>query len=109
VTDVVTVTLPPELVEAIAQRVAQIMLARQRDESPWMTRREAAGYLRVPVSRLEKDKTIPCRHWGGRVLYHRAQLDEWLGVDADGVTPYSAEANVMARRRANAPGPDKGG
>lgn len=70
--------VPEELVEAIAQRAAEILAERQNGSSPWMTRPEAAEYLRVPASRLEKDKTVPCRRWDGRVLYHRQQLDEWL-------------------------------
>lgn len=73
-------TLPPEwlaaLVDAVADRVrAQI---ESRDRSPWLTRAAAAEYLSVPVSRLEKDRTVPCHRWEGRVLYNRDELDEWL-------------------------------
>ena len=66
-------TLPPETVELIAGRVAELLA----EQSPWMTREQAAGYLQLPVSRLEKDKTIPCHQDrpGGRVLYHRGKLD----------------------------------
>jgi hypothetical protein len=37
----------------------------------------------VPLSRLEKDRTLPSHRWGGRVLYHRQELDEYvLGLEA---------------------------
>jgi hypothetical protein len=67
------VTLPPEAWDAIAGRVAELLA----DQSPWMTREEAAAYMHLPASRLEKDKTVPCHQDrpGGRVLYHRGELD----------------------------------
>jgi excisionase family DNA binding protein len=40
-----------------------------------MTRAEAADYLGLPLSRLEKDRTIPVHKDGRRCLYHRASLD----------------------------------
>ena len=46
--------------------------------SPWLDRRAAAAHLGVSISRLEKDRTVPSHRWEGRVLYHRAELDEWL-------------------------------
>jgi hypothetical protein len=75
----VSFAVPDEVVEAIAARAAELVTETLTPHaSPWMTRTEAAEYLRVPVSRLEKDKTVPCRRWDGRVLYHRAELDAWL-------------------------------
>jgi excisionase family DNA binding protein len=72
----VEVDLPPELLEAIASRAAEVALQRLDDpRSPWLTRRQAAAYLRLPLSRLEKDRRIPSHKDGGRVLYHRAELD----------------------------------
>jgi hypothetical protein len=72
-----SIPLPAEALEAIAIRVAQI-LGDRRDvgRSPWMTRREAADYLGLPVSRLEKDRRIPCHRDDGRVLYHRDEIDQ---------------------------------
>ena len=68
--------LPPALLEAIARRAAELTLERLGDDrSPWLTRRQAAAYLGVPVSRLEKDRRIPCHRDRGRVLYHRGELD----------------------------------
>jgi hypothetical protein len=74
----VNLTIPDDVLEAIAARAAELV-AEQQAESPWMTRRRAAAYLGVPVSRLEKDRTVPHHHWDGRVLYHRAELDDYVG------------------------------
>jgi hypothetical protein len=43
-----------------------------------MTRAQAAEYLSLPVSRLEKDRCIPCHRDARRVLYHRGELDEYF-------------------------------
>lgn len=70
------IELPDEVVEAIARRAAEIALgALGKTASPWMTRAEAANYLRLPLSRLEKDRRVPCHRDGGRILYHRGELD----------------------------------
>lgn len=80
-------TLSAAAVEAIAHRAAEIVVERLGSDggSPWRTRRQAAEYLGLPLSRLEKDRTLPCHRDGGRVLYHRAELDAHflaLGRDA---------------------------
>jgi hypothetical protein len=71
--------VPPEWLDALAELVAE----RLRDElpersSPWLTRPLLAARLGVPLSRIEKDRTIPCHRWEGRVLYHVGEVDEWL-------------------------------
>jgi hypothetical protein len=73
----IEVTLTDETIEAIAARTAEIVLETGifGITTPWMNRRQAAEYLRLPLSRLEKDRTIPCHRDNGRVLYHRAELD----------------------------------
>jgi excisionase family DNA binding protein len=75
-----SVSVPPELVERIALRAAELVLERLGNGagSPWLTRKEAAAYLGLPLSRLEKDRTIPCHREGRRVLYHRTELDAFL-------------------------------
>jgi hypothetical protein len=53
-----------------------VVLARTTEQaSPWLTRGQAAAYLGLPVSRLEKDRQIPCHRDRGRILYHRDELD----------------------------------
>lgn len=71
--------VPPQLVDAVAEKVAAILSDRENgNASPWLTRAEAADYLGVPVSRLEKDRTLPVHRWDGRVLYNRDELDAYL-------------------------------
>jgi excisionase family DNA binding protein len=77
--------VPDELLEAIAARAAALVAEQMhRERSPWMTRAEAAVYLGVPESRLEKDAAkngrheIPFHRDGALVRYHRGELDRWL-------------------------------
>lgn len=74
----VAVTLPAELVDALAEAVLERLADRVDAGSPWMDRPAAAAYLGMPVSRLEKDRTVPSHKWDGRVMYHRGELDEHL-------------------------------
>jgi hypothetical protein len=70
--------IPPEVLAHFVDEVTERVRKELTETSPWMTRQAAAAYLDVPVSRLEKDRTVPCHRWDGRVLYHRPELDEWL-------------------------------
>jgi hypothetical protein len=70
--------LPADVLEQLVDQVAEKVRAELTQASPWLTRAEAAEHLRVPLSRLEKDKTVPSHRWDGRVLYNRPELDEWL-------------------------------
>lgn len=75
----VNLTLSPDAVEELVERVVKLVLERlDSDASPWSTRKEAAAYLHLPLSRLERDKTIPVHRHGARVLYHRPELDQFL-------------------------------
>lgn len=76
--DPLTLALPADALERIAERAAELAAERLTNVSPWLTRPEAAAYLGVPVSRLEKDRTVPCHRWNGRVMYHRGELDDHL-------------------------------
>jgi hypothetical protein len=75
----VTFHLSEEALAVIAEKAAAIVVEQLRAQSPWMTRAQAADYLGVPASRLEKDKNVPRHRWDGRVLYNRVELDAWLG------------------------------
>jgi hypothetical protein len=86
VSEPLAITLSPEAVDQLVERVAELVLERLQEQSgasPWLTRAEAATYLRVPASRLEKDRRIPCHRWDGRVFYNRHELDEWLSIKLD--------------------------
>ena len=77
-TSQVHLVLPDDVLEHLVAQVADRVRAELATSSPWMTRAEAATYLRVPLSRLEKDRTVPSHRWDGRVLYARHELDAWL-------------------------------
>jgi predicted ATPase len=69
--------------EETIRAIVREELERQGGGSPWMDRKVAAHYLSLPVSRLEKDKAIPCHREGRRVLYHREELDMYLSSKLD--------------------------
>ena len=66
------------MLEQIVEQVADRVRGEIEEQSPWLTRTQAAGYLSVPISRLEKDRTVPSHRWDGRVFYNRNELDEFL-------------------------------
>lgn len=72
----ISLPIPSAWVDLIATLVAEKLAAEA--PSPWMSRREAADYLRVPLSRLEKDRSVPSHRWDGRILYSRPELDAFL-------------------------------
>lgn len=85
--------------------------------SPWMDA-PAADYLAVPVKRvrnLTASGDMPHVREGGRVFYHRGQLDSWRLAQSSGPrVPAAAERSTigptqMPRQRGNAPGPDTEG
>jgi len=89
-----TLTLSPEVIEAIAQRAAAIVDQRAAEErSPWLTVAEAADYLRWPKQRLYKLTAardgIPHRRHGNRILFRWDELDEWLDGHREGPRPLS--------------------
>jgi excisionase family DNA binding protein len=81
-------TVPPELVEQIAQRAAEL-LAEQlpaAPASPYMTPGEAAEYLRCTGRQriydlVHQGALVPHRD-GSRLLFHRDALDAYLGREA---------------------------
>jgi excisionase family DNA binding protein len=76
-------TLPPELVEAIARRAAEIVGSKrlESERTPWLTLSEAADYLAWSKQRLYKltaAGAIPHRKHGNRILFRSDELDLWL-------------------------------
>jgi excisionase family DNA binding protein len=75
--------LTPEFVNAVAARLAVLVRAEQHQQpsSPWMKPEEAAAYLRCDKQRLydlvHQDR-IPHEKEGGRLLFNRAQLDDYV-------------------------------
>jgi excisionase family DNA binding protein len=79
--------VPGELVEAIAQRVAELLREQAapagEPASPWLDLEGACAYLGFSRDRLYKltaAGAIPCRkkRGGQGLLFHRAELDAWV-------------------------------
>jgi excisionase family DNA binding protein len=76
--------VPPELVELIAGRVAELVAERLPDRpEPWLDADAAAEYLAAPRSRVyelvERGRLCPHRD-GRRLLFRRADLDAALNA-----------------------------
>ena len=83
----VRVTLPEELLQATAARVAELLLERlpasPTAASPWLDFDAALAYLGFSRDRLYKltaARAIPFRKKrdGQGLLFHRGELDRWL-------------------------------
>lgn len=88
-----TFTVPPELVEQVAQRVAEILAPRFETaaSSPLMTIAEAAEYLRCKRQRVDdllSSGRLTRHKDGSRTLVSRAELEEYVG-GSRGVAPAS--------------------
>jgi excisionase family DNA binding protein len=74
--------LPPEFLEAIAQRAAEIAQERiSAAYEPWLTADQTAEYLACPKSRvyaLVSARRIPHERDGSRLLFRRSELDDWV-------------------------------
>ena len=81
-----TLTLPPGLVEQIAQRIAELLdhrVVEEEHRSPWLDFEAARAYLgfsRDTLYKLTAAGAIPCRKKaGGQGLrFHRDELDTWM-------------------------------
>jgi excisionase family DNA binding protein len=98
-----TLALPPELVEAIAERAAAMLAERApaaEERSPWFTVEEAADYLRVSRQRvydLKSSGRLPSGGDGKRPRFHRDMLDAYLrGEAVDGVAAGFPRSNGAA-------------
>ena len=71
--------------------------------SPWMDAPAAADYLAVPVKRvrnLTAAGDMPHVREGGRVFYHRGQLDSWrLAQSSRPRVTTAAERSTMGRQK----------
>lgn len=81
-----TLTLPLELVEAIAQRVAELVHSvdpAAEESSPWLDVAGACAYLglsRNTLYKLTAARAIPCRKKvaGQGLRFHREELAAWM-------------------------------
>lgn len=76
------IPLPPELVEAVAARAAELVAERlEPAPEPYLDVDGAAAYLACPKSRvyaLASAGRIPVRRDGSRLLFRASELDAWL-------------------------------
>jgi len=80
-----TVSLPPELVDVLAERVAAILAERQpAAEDGWLRGADRiASYIDAPVSRVYalstcKPSRIPVHRDGSALVARRSALDHWI-------------------------------
>jgi excisionase family DNA binding protein len=107
--------VPADLIEAIAERVADIVVDRLADQprgsgsSVWMRSGEAAQYLgwsRSAVYDRVARKAMPHYKVDGMLLFRRNELDAWLEQyreDPMGPDTLDAPAAVGRRRTRTAP------
>lgn len=72
--------IPPELVEEVATRAAELVEQRS-DRCPWLTTKQAAEHLACPPSRiydLVGLGKLPVYKDGSRSVYRREDLDACL-------------------------------
>ncbi len=74
-------TVPPELLEAIAERAAEIVGGELAEPESWIGVEQAAEHLACGTSRiysLASAGRIPFERDGSRLLFRRSALDAWL-------------------------------
>lgn len=84
-TSALSIALPAEMVEAIAQRAAELLAERQVDAvtvtSPYLSVEEAAEYLRCKPKRiydLTSQRRLSAVRDGSRLLLRRVDLNSYL-------------------------------
>lgn len=85
------VALPDDLVEAIAERAAEILAHQQpAAEDGWLRGADRiAAYIDCPRSRvyaLTSARRIPVHHDGSALIARRSELDRWVR-DGGGLRP----------------------
>ncbi len=74
--------VPPELIEAVAERAAEMLAERQRPAAPeLLSVDEAAELLRCRRQRLydlSSQGKLPCLRDGSRLLFRRSELVSYL-------------------------------
>ena len=78
----IRVAFPPEMLEAIARRAAEIVFADIAliHDGRWLTgAKAAAAYLGCSPKRVyNRLHEIPHEKKGARLVFHTTELDEWL-------------------------------
>jgi hypothetical protein len=78
------IALPPELLEQVAQRAAEILAERSgAGPEPWLDVAGAAEHLAISTSQLytltsqRHRNGLPCLKEGSRNYYRASELDAW--------------------------------
>jgi excisionase family DNA binding protein len=89
--DRLTIAVPPELAERIAERAAELVLERlngdSAPDSPYLSIPEAAAFLRAKRHRVDDllSRGVLTRHKdGARTLVERAELEAYLRGEPTG-------------------------
>lgn len=78
----VALELPPEVIEEIARRAAELVHPAS-PESPWLDVESAARYLCAKPGRIYELKArgeVPHHKDGTRLLFHRDDLDAYMAA-----------------------------
>jgi excisionase family DNA binding protein len=73
--------LPPELIDAVAERVLRVLDERVPSHQHWMGVAEAAEHLccsKHRIYHLVSERRIPHEREGARLLFDRQALDAWV-------------------------------
>lgn len=68
-------------------------------ETPWMTIEECSSYLRCSLRYLREkvaNREIPSTTFGGKALFHRERIDEWMLSQEEGSDRPAAARNLPA-------------
>jgi excisionase family DNA binding protein len=87
------------LADRVARRLQELQPAAPEAGSPGLNVKSAAAYLDWPAQRLYKltaQGAIPHYKHDGRLLFHRAELDQWLSQHAQPYTTGSVRANELS-------------
>ena len=71
-----------QIADRLLERIKENACAEASAQSPWLSVESAAAYLDWPKQRLYRltaSGQIPHYKQEGRLLFHRRELDEWLG------------------------------
>ena len=97
-----SLTVPPEWLAALADLVAERLADRYEPPKQWpewMSVPTAARYLDCGEHRLRKlvqRKQIPHVREGGRVFFHRDDLNHWMTTKVENGPSPTASADVVS-------------
>ena len=77
----VTLALSDAELDGLAERVAELVLARMTTPTQYMTVLETAGYLRLSensIRNLVASNQIPHKRIGRSVRFRASEIDAWL-------------------------------